>query len=74
MSRAPQVTGRQLIAALAKVGFEQVRQRGSHVRLRHEDGRVTSVPVHGRETLGVGLLAKILRDVHLSMDELRRLL
>lgn len=50
------------------------RVHGSHHFLRHEDGRTTTVPVHGREPLGVGLLSKILRDVELTRDELNTLL
>jgi hypothetical protein len=41
---------------------------------RHPDGRTTVVPVHAGETLGVGLLAKILRDAQLSRDEILELL
>ena len=47
-----------------------VRTRGSHVFLRHKDGRVTTVPVHAGETIGPGLLRSILRDVELSVAEL----
>jgi predicted RNA binding protein YcfA (HicA-like mRNA interferase family) len=53
MSRAPHVTGPNLVAALAKPGFRV---------LRHEDGRSTVVPAHSGETTGPGLLHKILRD------------
>jgi predicted RNA binding protein YcfA (HicA-like mRNA interferase family) len=44
-----------------------------HVFLRHEDGRVTTVPVHSGETLGPGLLRSILRDVEMTVDELLKL-
>jgi hypothetical protein len=44
--------------------------RGSHVFLKHQDGRATSVPVHSGETLGPGLLRAILRDVEMSVEEL----
>lgn len=43
-------------------GFRVIRQKGSHVRLRHEDGRVTTVPSHSGQDIGKGLLRKILRD------------
>jgi predicted RNA binding protein YcfA (HicA-like mRNA interferase family) len=51
-----------------------IRVKGSHHFLRHPDGRCTSVPVHGRETIGRGLLAKVLRDCELSREELRDML
>ena len=46
MSRLPVLSAREVIRILDQVGFEVVRQRGSHVRLKHEDGRVVTVPVH----------------------------
>jgi predicted RNA binding protein YcfA (HicA-like mRNA interferase family) len=74
MSRAPRLTGNQLISALTRVGFEVVRTRGSHHFLRHSDGRATVVPVHSGETLGPGLLHKILQDCDISTSDLQRLL
>ena len=70
MSRLPRLKGRQLIRALERIGFQIVRTRGSHVFLKHEDGRVTTVPVHSGETIGPGLLRSILRDVELQVDDL----
>ena len=74
MSRIPRVTGTDLIAALGKRGFSVLRIRGSHHFLRHEDGRSTVVPAHSGETVGPGLLHKILRDCQLSIDDLKQLL
>ncbi len=74
MGQIPVVTGSELINALQKLGFDVIRIKGSHRRLAHADGRNTTVPVHGREQLGPGLLLKILRDVEISKDDLRDLL
>ena len=74
MSRIPRVTGADVIAALGKLGFAVLRIKGSHHFLHHDDGRATVVPAHSGETLGTGLLHKILRDCQLSVDELRKLL
>ena len=68
------VKGKDLIAALERAGFEVTRIRGSHHFLRHSDGRVTTVPVHSGETIGPGLLSKILRDTKLSRTDLEDLL
>jgi len=70
MSRAPRITGPELIAALTKKGFVEVRVRGSHHFLRHKDGRTTVVPTHGSEKIGPGLFLKILRDCQLSANDL----
>jgi len=73
MPRLSPIRGIELIAILKKQGFSVVRQKGSHVRLEHQDGRKTSVPVHQRELVGRGLLRKILRDVILSPEEFLQL-
>ena len=72
MTRLPRLKGKELVRLLEKPGFEMVRTRGSHLFLRHADGRVTTVPVHAGETVGPGLLRSILRDVELSVDDLLR--
>lgn len=74
MSSFPSVTGLQLIKALGKIDFAVSRVKGSHHWIKHPDGRGTSIPVHGKETLGPGILLKILRDIDLTRDELRDLL
>jgi predicted RNA binding protein YcfA (HicA-like mRNA interferase family) len=63
-----------MVRALEKVGFRVDRTRGSHVFLKHTDGRATPVPVHSGEILGPGLLRSILRDVELSAEDLIDLL
>lgn len=67
--RLPVLSGAQLIDILGKLGWEAVRQRGSHVRLRHPDRAVSLVVPH-RE-LKRGTLSGILRDAGLSREELR---
>ncbi len=74
MTELPALTGKTLIAALAKTGFEVIRIRGSHHYIRHPDGRATTIPVHTGETVGFGLMAKILRDCELSREDLQHLL
>jgi predicted RNA binding protein YcfA (HicA-like mRNA interferase family) len=74
MAKIPIVTSRELIRALEKTGFEVVRQRGSHIRMLHSDGRVTTIPVHAGQDISRGLLRKILRDSEVTLDELIELL
>jgi predicted RNA binding protein YcfA (HicA-like mRNA interferase family) len=74
VSRHSAVTGKSLILALRKIGFDDLRVKGSHHFLRHPDGRITVVPVHAGETLGPGLLSKILRDTEQTRDDLEELL
>ena len=54
---------------LEMMGFVCIGQRGSHVRYRHPDGRVTVVPIHDNEELGIGLLQAILTQTKISREE-----
>jgi predicted RNA binding protein YcfA (HicA-like mRNA interferase family) len=74
MTTLPSITGKELITALAKAGFNVARVKGSHHFLQHADGRSTVVPVHSGETIGPGLLSKILRDCELNREQLHKLL
>jgi predicted RNA binding protein YcfA (HicA-like mRNA interferase family) len=74
MTSFPSVTGKDLLIALKKTGFSLVHVKGSHHFVQHADGRSTVVPVHAGETIGVGLLNKILRDCELSREQLQKLL
>jgi predicted RNA binding protein YcfA (HicA-like mRNA interferase family) len=74
MSRIPRVTGSDLVAAPVRGGFAVIRAKGSHNFLRDAEGRSTVVPAHSGQTIGPGLLHKILRDCHLSIEDLEKLL
>ena len=74
MTSFPSIRGKQLVAALGRAGFAEVRTKGSHHFMRHADGRTTVVPVHAGETIGPGLLSSILRDVKMTRDEVQALL
>jgi predicted RNA binding protein YcfA (HicA-like mRNA interferase family) len=69
MPRLPRLRGREVIAALRRAGFLVLRIKGSHHFMQHPDGRRTVVPVHTGETLGSGLLSKILKDVEMETEE-----
>jgi len=63
MPKLPVIKGAELMSLLSKVGFEVVRQRGSHVRMRREkDGKVVTIPTHPGQDLDRGLLQKIITD------------
>ncbi len=74
MSRLPIINGKMVINALQKIDFQLVRQKGSHIRMKHEDGRIVTIPVHSSKNLGKGLLRKIIRDAELTVDEFISLL
>jgi predicted RNA binding protein YcfA (HicA-like mRNA interferase family) len=67
--RLPILKVQDLIRVLKKLGFYEVRQKGSHICFKHADGRFTLVPHHGGEDIGKGLLRQILREVELTPEE-----
>jgi len=70
MQQLPAISGKNLIRFLKTTGFIVVRINGSHHRLKHPDGRVTTVPVHGNQDLPKGLLRKIIHeDLELEVDQ-----
>jgi predicted RNA binding protein YcfA (HicA-like mRNA interferase family) len=67
MTNIPTISFRVLIRMVRKFGFEAVRQKGSHIRFRHPDGRKTTIPDHGNQDVPYGLLLKIIK-IDLEMD------
>jgi predicted RNA binding protein YcfA (HicA-like mRNA interferase family) len=67
MPKLPRISGSEAVRILGRLEFFQVRQRGSHVILRHHDGRGCVVPLH-RE-LKVGTLAGVLRQARVSAEK-----
>ncbi|PKP59670.1 MAG: hypothetical protein CVT88_04925 [Candidatus Altiarchaeales archaeon HGW-Altiarchaeales-1] len=72
MKLAP-ISPKELEKSIKKLGFEPVRQKGSHVFYRHSDGRTTTIPFHGNQEIGPVLLAKILKDVELTREEFEKM-
>lgn len=73
MPKLSPIRGNDLVKLLKHLGFSIVRQKGSHARLEHTDGRKTTVPLHSGEKVGKGLLRKILRDINLAPEAFDRL-
>lgn len=70
MGNVPVLKPREVIRILENLGFEQVRQRGSHRQFKHPDGRFTTVPDHKGRDISPFLLKKIADDIRLTVDEL----
>lgn len=66
--KLPLLSAEELIRILKKLGFEEIRQKGSHRFFRHPDGRSTVVPVHSGRDIGRGLLRKRLNEIELSRE------
>ena len=75
MRQLPVISGKTFLKFLQALGFVVVRINGSHHRLKHPDGRITTVPVHKNKDLPKGLLRKIIReDLKLDTEQFIELL
>ena len=72
MVKLPVLKPREVAAILARLGFMEVRQRGSHKQYRHADGRSTTVPFHGGRDISPPLLRQIAKDIGLTVEEMLR--
>ena len=52
-----------------KLGFQEVRQKGSHKQFRHPDGRITTVPFHKGRDIAPALLKKIITDIEMKTED-----
>ena len=74
MPRLAPISPKKLVRILERLGYVFVRQRGSHMFFRHSSSGLTvTVPFHGSEEIGTGLLKKILSDIELSVEEFNSL-
>ncbi|PKN68575.1 MAG: hypothetical protein CVU54_14000 [Deltaproteobacteria bacterium HGW-Deltaproteobacteria-12] len=69
MGSIPILKPKEVIAMLEKLGFKEVRQKGSHKQFRHADSRITTVPFHQGRDISPILLRQIVKDIRLTIDE-----
>ncbi|MGB2843055.1 MAG: type II toxin-antitoxin system HicA family toxin [Halobacteriota archaeon] len=69
MDKIKPLPAKKEIRALEKIGFKQIRQKGSHLFMRHPDGRTTLITIHPGEDIGKGMIRKIISDAKLTRDE-----
>ena len=69
MGDVPVLKPREASGILERMGFAEVRQRGSHRQYRHPDGRGTTVPFHPGRDLSPALLRVIARDIGMDVRD-----
>ena len=69
MPKLPSVKISKLLKTLLKLGFFEHRQAGSHLQLKHSDGRRVTIPMHAGKDIKKGTLNGILKDIRLSREE-----
>ena len=69
MPKLPVVKARDLLKTLIKIGFYKHHQRGSHIQLKHQDGRRTTIPYHPNQEIRRGTLKAIIDDLDMTVEE-----
>jgi len=74
VSTLPRISGREVVAALLKIGYERDRQKGSHIVLRQIAYPHRRVVVPDHREVAKGTLRKIIKQVGLTVEEFKQLL
>ncbi|MBE3089807.1 MAG: type II toxin-antitoxin system HicA family toxin [Actinobacteria bacterium] len=74
MSKLQIVDAKTMERLLLLLGFERVRQKGSHVFYRHPNGRTTTIPHHKGRVLARPLIKEILKEIEVTIDEYNEIL
>ena len=69
MSKFKPVKAGKVIKILDHLGFVSVRQKGSHLIMKHVDGRIAVIPIHSDEEIGRGLLQEIIQGAKITREE-----
>lgn len=68
MTRLPSLKSRQVVKGLQALGFEKVRQKGSHAIFHHQDCRRAPIPIHPAKNISPYLLLDILKQLKIEED------
>ncbi len=74
MTRLVPISAKKLIYIIERLGYQELRRRGSHrFFFNPATGFTTVIPDHGSEDIGRGLLRSILRDINVGIEEFAKL-
>ena len=62
----------ELTKVAKKLGFVKIRQKSSHARWKHQDGRATTIPIHGNADIGGWLFYEILEQLGITEEEFKK--
>ena len=65
--KLPLLSGRQVLAALTRLGFVELHRKGSHIKMKHEDGKVIVFPLH--DEVDRYTLKGALRDAGVEIED-----
>lgn len=69
MTKLPSLKARQVVKGLQTMGFEKVRQKGSHAIFHHQDCRRAPIPIHPAKTISPYFLSDILKQLKIDEEE-----
>jgi predicted RNA binding protein YcfA (HicA-like mRNA interferase family) len=73
--KLPVISGKEAVKAFEKLGYAPVRQKGSHIRMKHlSDASKTLISIPNHKVLGKGLLRKLLRDANITVEQLMKVI
>ncbi|MCL4390162.1 MAG: type II toxin-antitoxin system HicA family toxin [Patescibacteria group bacterium] len=68
MPKLPVIKAKELLKVLKKIGFVESHQSGSHITMKHPDGRRTTIPYHPSQEIRRGTLKSIIDDLNMTVD------
>lgn len=74
MPKLPVLKARELLSTLERLGFYRHHQAGSHIQLKHPDGRRTTIPYHPTYEIRRGTLRSVINDLDMNVEEFIRAL
>jgi len=74
VSVLPRISGREVVKALTRIGYEEDRQRGSHIILRQSSYPHRRITVPDHKEIAKGTLRAVIREAGLTVDEFKALL
>lgn len=69
MTRLPSLKASEVVKGLRALGFEKMRQKGSHAIFHHNDCRRAPIPIHPAKTISPYFLSDILKQLKINEDE-----
>jgi len=74
VSVLPRISGREAVKALTRIGYQEDRQRGSHIILRQSSYPHRRITVPDHREIAKGTLRAIIREAGLTVDEFKALI
>ena len=68
MPKYPVLKASEIIKILHILGFDEVRQKGSHKQFKNKEGKITTIPFHKNRDISPILLKHILKEIDVDLE------